>query len=76
MKIILARENQTNLQMPCIYLEMTETYFRRVQHKVQLAKRPARGYRNMGNFINMIYLALCETQWLGKLEFNYPLYFT
>jgi transposase len=38
--------------------------------KVQLAKRRARGYRNTGNFINMIYF-LC-----GKLKFDYPLYFT
>ena len=41
-----------------------------INSKVQLAKRRARGYRNMGNFINMIYF-LC-----GKLKFNYPLYFT
>jgi hypothetical protein len=27
MKIILARENQTNLQMPCIYLEMPDDLF-------------------------------------------------
>jgi transposase len=41
-----------------------------INSKVQLAKRRARGYRNIGNFINMIYF-LC-----GKLKFNYPLYFT
>ncbi len=41
-----------------------------INSKVQLAKRRARGYRNMGNFINMIYF-LC-----GKLKFDYPLYFT
>lgn len=41
-----------------------------INSKVQLAKRRARGYRNMGNFINMIYF-LC-----GKLKFSYPLYFT
>ena len=38
--------------------------------KIQLAKRRARGYRNINNFINMIYY-LC-----GKLKFDYPLYFT
>jgi len=41
-----------------------------INSKVQLAKRRARGYRNTGNFINMIYF-LC-----GKLKFSYPLYFT
>lgn len=41
-----------------------------INSKVQLAKRRARGYRNTGNFINMIYF-LC-----GKLKFDYPLYFT
>jgi transposase len=41
-----------------------------INHKVQLAKRRARGYRNIQNFINMIYF-LC-----GKLKFSYPLYFT
>lgn len=41
-----------------------------INSKVQLAKRRARGYKNMKNFINMIYL-LC-----GKMKFDYPLYFT
>lgn len=41
-----------------------------INSKVQLAKRRARGYRNINNLINMIYF-LC-----GKLEFNYPLRFT
>ncbi len=41
-----------------------------INSKVQLAKRRARGYRNIGNFINMIYF-LC-----GKLKFDYPLRFT
>ena len=41
-----------------------------INHKVQLAKRRARGYRNIDNFINMIYF-LC-----GKLQFSYPRYFT
>lgn len=37
---------------------------------IQLAKKRARGYRNINNFINMIYF-IC-----GKLKFNYPLYLT
>lgn len=41
-----------------------------INSKIQLAKRRARGYRNINNFINMIYF-LC-----GKLKFDYPLYFT
>ena len=41
-----------------------------INSKIQLAKRRARGYRNIHNFINMIYF-LC-----GKLKFDYPLYFT
>jgi len=41
-----------------------------INHKVQLAKRRARGFRNIDNFINMIYF-LC-----GKLKFSYPRYFT
>ncbi len=38
--------------------------------KIQLAKKRARGYRNINNFINMIYF-IC-----GKLKFNHPLYLT
>ncbi|GFO75867.1 transposase, ISL3 family [Bathymodiolus platifrons methanotrophic gill symbiont] len=41
-----------------------------INSKVQLAKRRARGYRNINNFTNMIYF-LC-----GKLKFDYPLGFT
>ena len=41
-----------------------------INHKVQLAKRRARGFRNIDNFINMIYF-LC-----GKLKYDYPRYFT
>ncbi len=41
-----------------------------INSKIQLAKLRARGYRNINNFINMIYF-LC-----GKLKFDYPLYFT
>ncbi|MBK6935011.1 MAG: transposase [Bacteroidales bacterium] len=39
-----------------------------INNKIQLAKRRARGYRNINNFINMIYF-LC-----GKLKFDYPYY--
>jgi transposase len=39
-----------------------------INNKIQLAKRRARGYRNTGNFINMIYFIA------GKLKFNYPHY--
>lgn len=41
-----------------------------INSKVQLAKKRARGYRNVNNYINMIYLIA------GKLKFNYPQYFT
>jgi len=46
------------------------TAFLSINSKIQLAKRRVRGYRNINNFINMIYF-LC-----GKLKFDYPLYFT
>ena len=38
--------------------------------KIQLAKKRARGYANLNNFINMIYFTC------GKLKFNYPLFLT
>lgn len=41
-----------------------------INNKIQLAKRRARGYRNITNFINMIYFIA------GKLKFNYPQYST
>ncbi len=41
-----------------------------INNKIQLAKRRARGYRNINNFINMIYFLY------GKLRFTYPRYFT
>ncbi|EIJ37047.1 LOW QUALITY PROTEIN: transposase IS204/IS1001/IS1096/IS1165 family protein [Thiothrix nivea DSM 5205] len=41
-----------------------------INHKIQLAKRRARGFRNTHNLINMVYF-LC-----GKLEFSYPRYST
>lgn len=41
-----------------------------INSKIQLAKKRARGYRNIYNFINMIYFIA------GKLKFDYPLYLT
>jgi transposase len=41
-----------------------------INSKIQLAKKRARGYRNIQNFINMIYFIS------GKLKFDYPQYFT
>ncbi|WMJ72160.1 ISL3 family transposase [Cytophagaceae bacterium ABcell3] len=41
-----------------------------INSKIQLAKRRARGYRNITNFINMIYFIS------SKLKFNYPQYST
>ncbi|HED06000.1 MAG TPA: ISL3 family transposase, partial [Ignavibacteria bacterium] len=40
-----------------------------INSKIQLAKRRASGFRNIDNFINMIYFIS------GKLKFDYPLYF-
>ncbi|MEQ8705654.1 MAG: transposase, partial [Phaeodactylibacter sp.] len=37
-----------------------------INAKIQLAKRRARGYRNINNFITMIYLLA------GKLNLKYP----
>lgn len=39
-----------------------------INSKIQLAKKRARGFRNIENFINMIYFIA------GKLKFDYPLY--
>lgn len=41
-----------------------------INFKIQLAKKRARGYRNINNFINMIYFIA------GKLKSDYPLYST
>jgi transposase len=40
-----------------------------INSKIQLAKKRAPGYRNIQNFINMIYFIS------GKLKFDYPQYF-
>jgi transposase len=39
-----------------------------INSKIQLAKKRARGYRNVDNFINMIYFLT------AKLKYDYPLY--
>jgi transposase len=46
---------------------ITNAILENVNNKIQMAKRRARGYRNVDNFINMICF-LC-----GKLKFDYPL---
>ena len=47
--------------------KLTNGIFKSINPKIQLAKRRARGFRNIKNFINMIRL-IC-----GKVKFNYPL---
>ncbi len=49
---------------------LTNAILESINSKIQMAKRRARGYRNVDNFINMIYF-LC-----GKLKFDYPLNMT
>ena len=49
---------------------ITNAILESINSKIQLAKRRARGFRNVKNYINMIYF-LC-----GKLTFSYPRYFT
>jgi transposase len=49
---------------------MTNAILESINSKIQLAKRRARGFRNINNYINMIYF-LC-----GKVTFSYPRYFT
>jgi transposase len=46
--------------------QITNGILEGINSKIQLAKKRARGYRNVNNFINMIYF-LC-----GKLNFSYP----
>jgi len=49
---------------------ITNAILESINSKIQLAKRRARGFRNVNNYINMIYF-LC-----GKLTFFYSQYFT
>lgn len=46
--------------------QITNGILEGINSKIQLAKKRARGYRNLNNFINMIYF-LC-----GKLNLSYP----
>jgi transposase len=48
--------------------KLTNGILEGINSKIQLAKKRARGYRNIHNFINMIYFIA------GKLKFDYPLY--
>lgn len=50
--------------------KLTNGILEGINSKIQLIKRRARGYRNITNFINMIYFTC------GKLKFNYPQYST
>lgn len=49
---------------------ITNAILESINAKVQLAKKRARGYRNIDNFISMIYFIA------GNLKFNYPQYTT
>jgi transposase len=50
--------------------QITNGILEGINSKIQLAKKRARGYRNLNNFINMVYF-LC-----GKLKLSYPQVFT
>ena len=50
-----------------MYAKINNGVLEGINSKIQLAKRRARGFRNLDNFINIIYF-LC-----GKLKFDYPL---
>jgi transposase len=52
----------------CAYFDkkLTNGILEGINSKIQLAKRRARGYRNIQNFINMIYFLT------AKLKFDYP----
>jgi transposase len=53
-----------------IKTHITNAVLESINAKIQLAKKRARGFRNIKNFINMIYFIA------GKLKFNYPQYST
>lgn len=53
-----------------IQTKITNGVLESINAKIQLAKKRARGYRNIKNLINMIYFIS------GKLKFNYPRYST
>jgi transposase len=52
--------------MSFITSRLTNGVLEGINAKIQLAKRRARGYRNINNFITMIYLLA------GKLNLKYP----
>jgi transposase len=49
-----------------VQTKITNGVLEGINSKIQLAKRKARGFRNVGNFKSMIYF-LC-----GKLKFDCP----
>jgi transposase len=49
---------------------ITNAILESIKSQIQLAKRRARGFRNVNNYTSMIYF-LC-----AKLTFSYPRYFT
>lgn len=50
-----------------VEMRITHAILESINNQIQRVKRKARGYRNIDNFINMIYFL-----W-GKLRFDYPL---
>ncbi|MCZ2283135.1 MAG: transposase, partial [Bacteroidales bacterium] len=56
-----------NMGLPDGYIQnLTNGLLEGINSKIQLAKRRARGYRNIENFKMMIYFLS------GKLKYNYP----
>ncbi len=55
---------------PNLFREDTKQGGESINAKIQLAKKRARGYRNIDNLINMTYFIA------GKLKFDYPQYST
>jgi transposase len=53
-----------------IHAKISNGILEGINTKIQLAKRRARGFRNLDNFISMIYFIA------GKLDFDYPLHST
>ncbi|MBP6386390.1 MAG: ISL3 family transposase [Pseudarcicella sp.] len=53
-----------------IQTQITNAVLESINAKIQLAKKRARGYRNIDNLINMTYFIA------GKLKFDYPQYST
>jgi transposase len=66
-KVVKTIENHRDGILNYIESRITSGIIEGLNAKIQLAKRRARGYSNIDNFINMIYLTC------GKLKFDYPL---